>query len=66
MFLFSMSHWILIGVLFLLPATLVALSPKVRGYDKFGWSLFSLILSWLGFVIFLLASSNRRNASNLG
>lgn len=66
MFLLSASHWILVLVVFLLPAALVAFSPKVRGYEKLAWSLFSFALSWLGFVIFLMVSSNRPNASHPG
>jgi hypothetical protein len=66
MFLLSTSHWVFVFVIFLLPATLVAFSPKVRGYEKLGWSLFSFVLSWLGFVIFLMVSSNRPNASHPG
>lgn len=44
---------------FVLPPLLVVASSKVRGYEKFGWSLVSFFLSWIGFMFFLITHSSR-------
>ena len=49
----------LLLVLFVLPALLVVASSKVHGYEKLGWSLVSLFLSWVGFMVFLITHGSR-------
>lgn len=45
--------------LFLLPPLLVVGSSKVRGYEKLCWTLISLFLSWLGFLVFMVVHGGR-------
>jgi len=51
---------------FLLPPVLVLVSSKVRGYDKFAWTLVSFFLSWLGFLVFLAVHSGRPAPTSRG
>ena len=59
-------HMLILGALLLLPPALVLLSPKVRGFEKLGWALASLLLSWLGFAVFMAAHSHRRSPPTPG
>jgi hypothetical protein len=52
-------HWIILGVIFLLPAILVMFSSKVHGFEKAGWALVALFLSWIGFAVFMTVQALR-------
>ena len=49
-----------------LPASLVIASNKVRGYEKLGWSLISVFLSWIGFMVFLITHGSRQPTARQG
>ena len=42
-----------------LPAVLVLCTSRVRGFEKLGWTLVSLFLSWVGFAVFMIVMSTR-------
>jgi hypothetical protein len=63
---FNEFHMLILGAMLVLPAALVLLSPKVRGFEKLGWVLASLLLSWLGFAVFMAAQSQRRSPPTPG
>ena len=52
--------------MFVLPPVLVMASSKVRGYEKLGWSLVSLFLSWIGFMVFLITHGSRQPSVRQG
>jgi|GEM_PF-2418794 len=43
----------------LLPAALVLGTNRVSGFEKLGWTLVSLFLSWVGFTVFMIVMSTR-------
>lgn len=51
-----------IALWFVVPPLLVALSAKVHGGGKLGWALASLVFSWVGYAVFLVAATNRHEA----
>ena len=64
-------NWTFIGqmlllVMFALPALLVVASIKVSSYEKLGWSLISLFLSWAGFMVFLITHGSRSPTTRQG
>ncbi|HVT31917.1 MAG TPA: hypothetical protein VHE32_04690 [Rhodanobacteraceae bacterium] len=59
-------HMLILGAIFLLPPALVLLSPKARGFEKLGWALAALFLSWLGFAVFMAVQSRRRSSPTPG
>ncbi len=52
-------------VILVAPALLVLASRRVHGYEKLGWTLVSLFLSWIGFAAFLVVHANRSPATRV-
>jgi hypothetical protein len=56
--------WLWVFACTLLPAVLVAFSRRTAGGERVLWTLAVLFTSWLGFVAFMIATSQRpRDAS---
>ena len=53
----------LIGLIWVLPLAVVAISDRVHGRRKVLWSIGVLFTSWLGFVVFLLATNKPCNGT---
>ena len=53
-------------LLVVLPFLLVLCSSRVRGYEKLGWALISLFLSWIGFAAFMIVQSLHPTPRNPG
>lgn len=55
---------LLVGMSVLLPMTLIGFSSRVSGWAKAGWVMVTMLLSWLGFALFLLMTSYRQASHN--
>lgn len=51
---------LLVSVSVLLPMFLIGLSSRVSGWAKAGWVVVTMLLSWLGFALFLLMTACRQ------
>ena len=53
---------LIIMLICLLPPILVLISRRTSGGTKFAWFLVSLLLSWLGYILFLLFTGKKKKA----
>lgn len=55
---------LLVSVSVLLPMSLIGFSSRVSGWAKAGWVVVTMLLSWLGFALFLLMTGYRQASHN--
>lgn len=59
----GISIWqLLILILILLPMIHVLVSSRSRGGAKFSWFLAVFIFSWLGYIVFLIATQSAKDS----
>lgn len=50
---------IAVAILYPIPLILIAVSKQVSGTTKLGWFLVTVLLSWLAYLLFLMAITAR-------
>lgn len=56
------TNFLLFLILRVVPPILVLVSKRAVGTEKAIWFLVSVLLSWLGFIAFLMATANRNGS----